>query len=54
MIDEAYIDFSGQSSWLNRLQEFPNLIVTQTFSKAYGSVSIHLLFLDIIQKEDAI
>ena len=42
VIDEAYIDFSTQESWVNRLNEFPNLIVTQTFSKAYGLAAIRL------------
>jgi histidinol-phosphate aminotransferase len=42
VIDEAYIDFSNQRSWLSRLNEFPNLIVTQTFSKAYGLAGIRL------------
>lgn len=42
VIDEAYIDFSGQSSWLERLKEFPNLIITQTLSKAYGLAGIRL------------
>jgi histidinol-phosphate aminotransferase len=42
VIDEAYIDFSGQKSWLNRLEEFPNLIITQTLSKAYGMAGIRL------------
>lgn len=42
IIDEAYIDFSSQQSWLNRLKEFPNLIVTQTLSKAYGMAGIRL------------
>ena len=42
VIDEAYIDFSGQESWLNRLDEFPNLIITQTLSKAYGMAGIRL------------
>lgn len=42
VIDEAYIDFSSQKSWLNRLEEFPNLIVTQTLSKAYGMAGIRL------------
>ncbi|MGC1473463.1 MAG: histidinol-phosphate transaminase [Psychroserpens sp.] len=42
VIDEAYIDFSKEASWVNRLQEFPNLIVTQTFSKAYGMAGIRL------------
>ena len=42
VIDEAYIDFSNQESWLSRLNEFPNLIVTQTLSKAYGMAGIRL------------
>ncbi|MCB0473065.1 MAG: histidinol-phosphate transaminase [Flavobacteriaceae bacterium] len=42
VIDEAYIDFSSRESWLKRLQEFPNLIVTQTLSKAYGMAGIRL------------
>jgi histidinol-phosphate aminotransferase len=42
VIDEAYIDFSNQDSWVNRLNEFPNLIITQTLSKAYGMAGIRL------------
>ncbi len=42
VIDEAYIQFSDQASWLNRLTEFPNLVVVQTFSKAYGLAGIRL------------
>jgi len=42
VIDEAYIDFSTEESWLSRLHEFPNLIVTQTLSKAYGLAGIRL------------
>ena len=42
VIDEAYIDFSIEDSWLCRLDEFPNLMVTQTLSKAYGLASIRL------------
>ena len=42
VIDEAYIDFSTEESWLSRLNEFPNLIVTQTLSKAYGLAGIRL------------
>ncbi len=42
VIDEAYIDFSSQKSWLERLKEFPNLIITQTLSKAYGMAGIRL------------
>ncbi len=42
VIDEAYIDFSAKKSWLKRLGEFPNLIITQTLSKAYGMAGIRL------------
>ena len=42
IIDEAYIDFSAEESWLSRLEEFPNLIITQTLSKAYGLAGIRL------------
>jgi histidinol-phosphate aminotransferase len=42
VLDEAYIDFSEQKSWLTRLEEFPNLIITQTLSKAYGMAGIRL------------
>jgi len=42
VIDEAYIDFSTQESWISRLNNFPNLIVTQTLSKAYGLAGIRL------------
>ena len=42
VIDEAYIDFSEESSWLERLAQFPNLVITQTLSKAYGLAGIRL------------
>jgi histidinol-phosphate aminotransferase len=42
VIDEAYIDFSKQHSWLQQLQNYPNLIITQTLSKAYGMAGIRL------------
>lgn len=42
VIDEAYIDFAGTESWTGKLNEFNNLIVTQTFSKAYGLAGIRL------------
>ncbi|WP_426430382.1 histidinol-phosphate transaminase [Winogradskyella sp. HB-48] len=42
VIDEAYIDFSEDESWTSRLSDFPNLIVTQTLSKAYGMAGIRL------------
>lgn len=42
VLDEAYIDFSEEQSWLNKLSDFPNLIITQTLSKAYGMAGIRL------------
>lgn len=42
VIDEAYIDFSQKESWINELDEYPNLIITQTLSKAYGLAGIRL------------
>jgi histidinol-phosphate aminotransferase len=42
VIDEAYIDFSKKQSWVNELDEYPNLVITQTLSKAYGLAGIRL------------
>ncbi len=42
VIDEAYIDFSKKDSWINEFDEYPNLVVTQTLSKAYGMAGIRL------------
>jgi histidinol-phosphate aminotransferase len=42
VIDEAYIDFADTESWSQRLLEFPNLIVLQTLSKAWGMAGIRL------------
>ncbi|WP_374172753.1 histidinol-phosphate transaminase [Flavobacterium tructae] len=42
VIDEAYIDFSKKESWLTEIDEYPNLIITQTLSKAYGLAGIRL------------
>lgn len=42
VLDEAYIDFSTQKSWLTKLEKYPNLIITQTLSKAYGMAGIRL------------
>ena len=36
VVDEAYIDFSKASSFLTKIDQYPNLIVMQTFSKAWG------------------
>ncbi len=42
VIDEAYIDFSDKVSWIQKINEYPNLIITQTLSKAYGLAGIRL------------
>jgi len=36
LVDEAYIDFSTTNSFLAKINQYPNLIVMQTFSKAWG------------------
>ena len=41
-VDEAYIDFSSQPSYLKVLKEYPNMVVLQTFSKAWGSAGVRL------------
>ena len=42
IIDEAYIDFTESDSWISKLDAYPNLIITQTLSKAYGMAGIRL------------
>lgn len=42
IIDEAYIDFSAQKSWIHQLESYPNLVVLQTLSKAWGLASARL------------
>ncbi|MGY5356081.1 histidinol-phosphate transaminase [Wenyingzhuangia sp. IMCC45467] len=42
VVDEAYIDFASEPSWVARLEKHPNLIVSQTMSKAYGMAGIRL------------
>lgn len=42
VIDEAYGDFSSQKSWRYRLKDFPNLIILNTMSKAWGCAGIRL------------
>ena len=41
-IDEAYIDFSPEESFRNQIKNYPNLIVSQTFSKAWGMASVRV------------
>ncbi len=42
VVDEAYVDFSSGGSWVNSLEEFPNLVVLQTLSKSWGLAAIRL------------
>lgn len=42
VIDEAYIDFSASESFVELLSKYPNLVVLQTFSKAWGNAAIRL------------
>ncbi len=42
VVDEAYADFAANESMSALISEYPNLIVTQTFSKAYGMAGIRL------------
>lgn len=42
VIDEAYIDFSNAESWVSKLDQYSNLIVSQTLSKAYAMAGIRL------------
>ena len=42
VIDEAYINFSKQKSFIQELQDYPNLVVLQTLSKAWGLAGLRL------------
>jgi histidinol-phosphate aminotransferase len=42
VIDEAYINFSRQRSFIQELTEYPNLVVMQTLSKAWGLAALRL------------
>jgi histidinol-phosphate aminotransferase len=42
VIDEAYIDFSSQPSLINALSSYPNLVIFQTFSKAWGLAGLRM------------
>lgn len=45
VVDEAYIDFSPKSSVVPLIEEFPNLVVCQTLSKAWGGAGLRIGFL---------
>lgn len=42
VVDEAYIDFSDEPSFTTELEKYPNLLVMQTFSKAWGLASLRI------------
>lgn len=42
VVDEAYIDFAPESTLLNELDRYPNLVVLQTFSKAWGLAGLRV------------
>lgn len=42
VIDEAYINFSRQQSFIRELAEYPNLVVLQTLSKAWGLAGLRV------------
>jgi histidinol-phosphate aminotransferase len=42
LLDEAYIDFTDEPSFAGYLNKYPNLIVMQTFSKAWGMASVRV------------
>ncbi len=42
VIDEAYINFAKQKSFIQELGDYPNLVVMQTFSKAWGLAALRL------------
>jgi len=42
VIDEAYINFSRQRSFLQELNDYPNLVVMQTLSKAWGLAALRI------------
>jgi histidinol-phosphate aminotransferase len=42
VLDEAYINFSRHRSFVAELNEYPNLVVMQTFSKAWGLAALRL------------
>jgi histidinol-phosphate aminotransferase len=42
LVDEAYIDFSEKKSLITLVDKYPNLIVMQTFSKAFGLAAVRV------------
>ena len=42
VLDEAYIDFSERESWLAKIERYPNLVISQTLSKAFGMAGLRV------------
>lgn len=42
IVDEAYEDFSKEKSWISEIKNFPQLVVMQTFSKAWGMAGLRV------------
>lgn len=42
VVDEAYEDFSKEQSWISEIDNFPKLVVMQTFSKAWGMAGLRV------------
>jgi histidinol-phosphate aminotransferase len=42
VVDEAYIDFTDDTSYIGLINQYPNLIVCQTLSKAWGLASVRI------------
>lgn len=42
VIDEAYIDFASEPSWAGKLDAYPNLVILQTLSKAWGLAGLRI------------
>ncbi|RAJ31705.1 histidinol-phosphate transaminase [Pedobacter cryoconitis] len=60
VIDEAYINFAKQRTFIQELTEYPHLVVLQTFSKAWGLAGLRLgmafassIIIDILNKVKA-
>jgi len=44
VVDEAYVDFAGTESWIKKLDQYSNLVVLQTLSKAWGLAGLRIGF----------
>ena len=45
LIDEAYIEYSDNKSCVTLLHKYPNLVISRTFSKAYGCAGLRIGYL---------